>query len=266
MYPPILVKEVNMNITLEQYILNPQIKSNAVLNATAREAIRGTYLKKFDAILLRERGKIDYTLYKDFKNNRFFAHFKIPSETVEKFYYDTILEFFTDENISNTGDLLKYYVKFYSNDPAFVYTHAHAFSVNNLFISELSSKMSKKALKTEAKEKNPYNQIGYVKSIYFAYLTMKNKGLNHKDKFEAECKTFSKSVLLLNVENADKKVEDREAAGEKVRKKKIKERKQQNSDNIKITPSSLGVKKTKTTNSTIKKTKIVGLTKTTKRK
>lgn len=256
-----------MNITFEQYILNPQVKSNAVLNAKAREAIRGDYTKRFDAILLRERGKVDYILYKDDKNNRYFAHFKIPSETIEKFYYDTVLEFYADENISNTQDLLKYYVKFYSNDPAFVYTHAHAFSSNGLFINELLSKMSKKAIKVEAKEKNPYNQIGYVKSIYFAYLVMKIKGLNNIDRFKAECKTFSKSALLSNVENADKKVGDREAAGVKLQKLKSKKRKeQQTSDNISVTKNSLGVKKTKTTKvigSNIKTTKFV---KTTKRK
>ena len=257
-----------MNITFEQYILNPQVKSNAVLNAKAREAIRGDYTKRFDAILLRERGKVDYILYKDDKNNRYFAHFKIPSETIEKFYYDTVLEFYTDENISNPEDLLKYYVKFYSNDPAFVYTHAHAFAVNNLFIDELSSKMSKKAIRTEAKEKNPYNQIGYVKSIYFAYLTIKMKGLNNLDKFKAEAKSFSKTALLSNIENADKKVEDREAAGKKLQKlnSKRKREQQKTSNNIKITNNSLAIKKTKTVNtigSTIKHTKLV---KTTKRK
>ena len=109
-----------MNITFDQYILNPQMKSNAVLNAKARETIRGDYTNRFNAIMVRERGRVDYILYRDEKNNRYFAHFKIPSETIEKFYYDTVLEFYADENITNTQDLMKYYVKFYSNDPAFV--------------------------------------------------------------------------------------------------------------------------------------------------
>jgi hypothetical protein len=209
-----------MNITLSQYILNPQIRSGAVLNSTAREAIRGAYVKKYDAILLRERGNINYTLYYDKKNNRYYAHFKIPSEVVSKFYYDTVLEFYTDSDIGNTEDLFKYYTKFYSNDPAFVYTHAHAFKANDLFITELSSKMSKEALKVEAKEKNPYNQIGYVKSIYFAYLTMKAKGLNDTKKFKAEAKKYSKIVLLSNIEDADKKVKDREDKGRKIQKQK----------------------------------------------
>ena len=183
------------------------------------------------------------------------------------------MEFYADENITNTQDLMKYYVKFYSNDPAFVYTHAHAFASNNLFIEELTSKMSKKAIRTEAKEKNPYNQIGYVKSIYFAYLSMINKGLNNIDRFKAECKKFSKSSLVSSVENADKKIGDREAAGEKLRKLKsrVKREEQKPSDNIKVTKASLGVKttpiKTKV-QSTLKNPnlKISKTVKTTKRK
>lgn len=265
MYPPNKwLKEVIMNITLEQYILNPQLKSNAVLNATAREAIRGNYKQKYDAIMVRERGRLDYILYKDSKNNRYFAYFKIPSETIEKFYYDVVLEFFADENVKKTNDLFSYYVKFYSNDPAFVYTHVYSFRANDLFISELSSKMSKKALRTEAKEKNPYNQIGYVKTIYFAYLTMKNKSLNNLEKFNAEASTYSKISLLSHIMNADNKVGDREAAGAKLQKTKKKQKEKTNSEiATKLVKNTLGIKKTKVINSGIKNTKYV---KNTKRK
>ena len=247
-----------MNMTLNQYILNPMGAKNAVMNATAREAIRSSYIHKYDAILLRERGKINYTLYKDSKNNRFYAHFKIPSEVIEKFYYDTVLEFYADENIKNTSDLFQYYVKFYSNDPAFVYTYAYVFSHNGLFVDCLSSKMSKKALRKEAGEKNPYNQIGYVKSIYFAYLTMKAKGLNNTEKFNAEASSFSVRALSYNVEQADKKVGDREAAGEKLKKVKSAIKAKNDSRNTDIST------KTSNTSKNVKYTKTIGTVKSVK--
>lgn len=237
-----------MEITLEQYILNPQIKSNAVLNATAREAIRNSYKQKFDAVMMREHGRFEYSLFYDKKSNRYFAHIKVPSEVIVKFYYDTVIEFYTDANISNTEDLLKYKVRFYSNDPAFVYTHAYSFSQNNLFINELSSKMSKKALHKEAKEKNPNNQIGYVKSIYFAYLYIKEKGLNNRSKFEGEAKKFSRLALASDITDADTKVADREAEGDKLNKLKKKNKPQQKeSKNISLVKPSLKIKSTKTT-------------------
>ena len=69
---------------------------------------------------------------------------------------------------------------------------------------------------------------------------MISKGLNNIDRFKAECKKFSKSSLVSSVENADKKIGDREAAGEKLRKLKsrVKREEQKPSDNIKVTKAS----------------------------
>ena len=252
-----------MQITFEGYILNPQLKSNAVLNATAREAIRADYTKRFDAIMLREHGKMDYILYKDSKSNIFYAHIKVPSETVDKFYYDTVIKFFADENVKNTEDLFKYNIQVFSNDPAFVYTYAYVFKENDLFINSLAPKMARKAIKQSPNERNPYKQVGYVKSLYFAYLIMKAKGLNKKSTFEADAKRFSLIALMREIEKADKKIEDREAEGAKLNKLKAAEKKkeQKETDNIKVAnkiDKSLSVKKTpnaKIVKSTIKKVK-----------
>ncbi len=250
-----------MLISLEQYIQNPQLKSNAVLNTTAREAIRQDYTKRFNGILLREKGNINYKLYEDKRNNVFYAHFKIPSETVEKFYYDVVIRFFADENIKNTEDLMNYHIQVFSNDPAFVYTYAYSFMDHDLFIKSLSPKMSKKALKKPPEEKNPYLQIGYVKTIYFAYLWMKQKGLNKTNRFRTESLRFSLVALMADIEKADYKIEQRQAEGEKLTKKKSAEKKKENpknTDNVKYTKNkNLAVKKTGTINAvkTVKKVK-----------
>ncbi len=239
-----------MEMTFEQYILNPQLKSNAVLNSTAREAIRDDYTKRFNTILLREKSKIDYKLYEDKKNNSFYAHIKVPSETVDKFYYDVVIKFFADENIKNTEDLFKYNIQVFSNDPAFVYMYAFVFDEQGLFIKSLSPKMSKKALTKTPTEKNPYNQVGYVKTLYFAYLAMKNRGLNKLDRFKSEAVRFSLAALSNDIEKADNKIEDREAEGAKLTKKKSNENKKnayKDTTNIKYTKTnSLSVKKTST--------------------
>ena len=209
-----------MKITLEQYIQNPMGKKSMVMSASAREAIKNDYTKKYDAILLRERGNIDYYLYEDKKNNRYYAHFKIPSEVVPKFYYDVVFEFYADENVKNTEDLMSYNIRFFSNDPAFAYTYAHAMIAEDLFVDFLKPKMSTKAVKKDAVEKNPRGEIGYVKSLYFAYLTFKHKGLNRRNVFTANAKKFSKLHILGEVEHADKKISSRQTEGEKVAKQK----------------------------------------------
>ena len=56
-----------MQMTFEDYINNPMGKGSAVMSAAHREVMRMQYKKKFDNILLREKGKLDYRLFKDSK-------------------------------------------------------------------------------------------------------------------------------------------------------------------------------------------------------
>lgn len=234
-----------MKMTMEQYITNPM--QSGVFTATMRESMRNSYVNKFNAILLREHGVFNYFLYKDEENNKFYAYFKIPSETVERFYYDTVIEFSADENIKEAGqNLFKYNVRFFSNDPSFVYTYAYVFKQKGLLIPELESRMSQRALKEAANKTNPYNQVGYVKSIYFVYLFMKLRSFNDLSKFKAQASVLNISNLSSNVMDADKKLGERENAGQRVqRKKKIeKEKKARDEERRKKLPESLQVKHT----------------------
>ena len=216
-----------MEMTFGDYIKNPMGRNNAVLNATAREAMRTSYTSKFNALMVREHGIFKYTLFKDESNNSFYAWIKIPSETIKGFYYDTVIKFFTNQDVKEAGqNLLRYNVKFYSNDPSFVYTYAYVFSHNGLLIDELRGKMSSKALKDAAKEKNPYNQVGYVKSIYFAYLFLNNRGLFSTAKFSAEAIDIDLNYLNRNITDADRAIEMRQNEQEKLNKNKKKEKRE----------------------------------------
>lgn len=255
-------------MTFEQYITNPMGKNNAILSSTTRESIRKDYTNRFNRLLLRENGKIDYTLYRNDSNNTYFIHIKIPSETVENFYYDVVIKFSANASIKDNGRDLRYYnIQFYSNDPAFVFTYAHTFIKNGLFVKELLPKMSKEAVKTKAKEKNPQDINGYVKSIYFAYLYMQQRGLFNKIQY-LTAKPFNLKELLSSVEDADTKIEDRQVKG-KVKNKKKKEEitnvKVLPNGNIKYTKNvkySTNTKNTKIVLSNVKKTNTVKKIKT----
>lgn len=210
-----------MKMTLDQYILNPMGRKNAVMNAVAREAIASDYLKRYAQVMMREHSNIGYFFFKDEKRNKYVAHIKIPSEVVPKFYYDVVLEFTTDQNVTAGGqDLFKYNCRFFSNDPAFVYTYAYVFNNDELFIDYLRSKMSRKALHDTPNEKNPSQSVGYVKSIYFAYLFMKARDFNKVNIFSPLAKKYSLSELTKSIEHADDKVAARIEAGNKIAKKK----------------------------------------------
>ena len=211
---------------MEQYILNPMGKRNAVMNAVAREAIASDYLKRYARIMMREHSDIHHVLYRDEKHNRYIAHINVPSETVPKFYYDILFEFTADENVKGGGeDLFKYNCRFFSNDPSFVYTYAHVFNQDGIFFSDLRSKMSKIAMKKPPTETNPNKTVGYVKTIYFAYLFMKARDLNNRQKFIAQSIPLSIRKILGDVEDADEKIAKRQEEGEKLHKEKTDDKK-----------------------------------------
>lgn len=207
-----------MERSFKDYISNPLGAKNTVFSS--REMYKNLYTNKFNLIMLRENGKIDYKLYKD-KNN-YYIHLKIPSEQIKEFYYDIVIQFVPQKSSELEMSLDNYVAKYYSNDPSFVFTFAHAFIENNMFITDLKPKMSKLAVKKVAQEKNPDNQIGYVKTLYFAYLFMKSRGLFRKVHYTAAEK-YDKKVLLSNIIDADEKIQLRTEKAKELNKYKRKE-------------------------------------------
>lgn len=260
-----------MKMSFDQYIANPMGIKNAVFSN--REIYRKLYTEKLDKVLVREVGKIKYNLYRN--GDEFLVHLKIPSEPIEKFYYDVVIQFYTDDIAVKASRSLKdYYVKFYSNDPSFVYTFAHAMLTNDMFIRDLVPRMSKQAVKKAATEKNPKNEIGYVKSIYFAYLIMRNYSLFEKVNYETYAEKYDKKKLLGEIVHADIKIDARQLAQQGLNKKNRKERqsaKQSNrssidSDNVTYTNNNIkGVKRTSRTGYTNKSKSMVKKTSNIKR-
>ena len=215
-----------MEMSFQQYIDNPMGKRNAVFSQ--RELFKNLYTEKFDKVFLREAGKINFSLYIDKNKDQYIAHIKVPSETVKEFYYDAVILFYTNDAAKKSSPSLQdYSVKFFSNDPAFVFTYLRVFLKNNLFFEDLKPKSSKLALKRDPKEKNPYEVPGYSKILYFAYLFMKSKNLFAKSMYTSYAAPYDKKKLIDNVMHTDEKIAKRQELGEQERKKQQKEKKAQ---------------------------------------
>ena len=200
-----------MRITLNEYITNPMQQSGRVYTAAMRNAQIKDYANKFNALIMREGGTVSYVPYKDEKKNIFYIHIKIPSEKVNGFYYDTVLKFYTDASVKNLGrDLRDYYVQFFTNDPAFIFTYANVFKREGIIVDELGTKLSKKVIKTPPNVTNPEGQVGYVKSLFFAYLFMRNAGLlNTESEVWKNAEAFNRAVLNSKVMDSDSKIKER---------------------------------------------------------
>lgn len=195
-----------MKITFEEYIKNPMGNKTAVF--TQREMLRNIYVDKFDKILLRENGAIEHHLFRD--DDKYIVYLKIPSEKIKGIYYDVVIEFYPGNIVTGMGASLKNYnIKVFSNDPAFIFTYAYVFNKNKLIIDDLIPKIGKIALEEKPSIKNPNQVIGYVKTLYFAYLYMKNKGLFNKEVFDSYSTKYSKTNLFNSVMAASKKINER---------------------------------------------------------
>lgn len=195
-----------MKMTFDEYAKNP-MQSRVMNNTRLYDEM---YKKKLDLLLLREKGVINYFLFKD-SPARYIIYLKIPSEKVKEFYYDVVIEFTTNNPLALASDKLDdYNVRFYSNDPAFVFNFAYSFIQNDMFFKDLETKMSKQARTKPAEKTNKNNEVGYVKSIYFAYLIMKMKGLFYKQTFDTYGRKYAKTTLLQMVQHSNEKFHSRQ--------------------------------------------------------
>ena len=180
-----------MVMTMEQYINNPAGWGSAT-NATPKPNVESIYLDKLNTLEKQGEIKLNCVSVKD--KHKYYIYTKLPSESNPGFYYDVVIEFSAPEG-EQTNNLNKYYVRFFSNDPNFVYTYAYAFKTHGLTIPELEIKLPFKSLAQKANMRNPGNTIGWVKSFYVVYILMQRKNLLNLGNFERFSKgTFSTSV------------------------------------------------------------------------
>lgn len=243
------------NMSFDKYIDNPSGGASVITN---RNMYKSMYKSKFDKVLLRENGRIEWKVYNtNDGQDSFYIYMKIPSEVVSNFYYDVVVRLYTTENKKKSNNSLREYaVEFYSNDPAFVYTFAHSFKKNGLFIKDLEPKMLNRALKDVAKIRNPKDNVWYVKSLYFAYLTMERYNLFTRTILNQHCSKYNKRELLSKITHASEKIEARQKAQNDINKKERITKSNEKSNNTRQSKLH-NIINTKTSKS-IKKTKSVG--------
>ena len=162
-------------ITFDEWIKNPSGGRSKLVGE--RDIAQAVYNDKYNKMLLLCGGHINYLLFRS-GHDRFVIYIQMPSEKSKHLFYDVVIEFTTKDDVSKKlGKLTPYKVRFFSNDPNFIYTFAYVYNKNNLIIPELVSKIGEKALKEKPKETNPNKMVGYVKSFYFAYIFMQSRGL-----------------------------------------------------------------------------------------
>lgn len=192
-----------MDITFKQYISNPTGGRSRIVGE--EQLARQTYSKKYDQVMLKVAGNIEYWLFKVPDGRKYYLYVKVPSESIEKLTYDTVIEFYTQDDVNTKSQKLdNYYIKFFSNDPNFLFTYAYTFNQHGLIIPELKSKIEKVFFSEKPKVTNPNKTIGYVKSFYFVYLLYESANLAFKHMW-VNAKRYNKNELYSMIMDSEKK-------------------------------------------------------------
>lgn len=177
---------------LKQFLSDNIVLGKGAVKIPAGEMIE-KYRKQYDAMKLRNL-KFKHEVHALMPGARAIVHVKVPSETVDNFYYDVVLEFnpFISGNVAGkrAHSFEDCHIKVFSNCPSFVYTYAYVFyhmkdperGSDSMIIDKFNQKIPKDRLMVKGPEKtlgekpltdnpvirNPYGLPLFDKSIYYA--------------------------------------------------------------------------------------------------
>lgn len=205
-------------MTFKKYMNNPT-NSRAMSSAikATQEAFGNTYIK-----YKREHKKNTRNIIK--LGDNYLIHFKVESDKINKLFYDICVEL--------DGSGMDSPVRFFSNNPAFVFNMAYVYNMEGIFITQFANKVGPKALKDAPIVTNPMGVITYEKYLYYVCLDIINDELYDKKVLDKE---LTKNGSLKNIMNDIYPV-DEKIAEYKIRQKSmiVKNKEQNRSKNIRM--------------------------------
>lgn len=167
-------------------------------------------------------------------DDNYLWHIIIPSESNANQSYDVVLLFFTDDaSVKRDIRLNRYYIKFFSNSPSFIYQYAAMYHEAGYLVDFLFEKMDKDYKDVMPKKPKP---LSYDKSLYCAcrYLMDNTQALSKlgmvlkkkktSNAFFRDIKTFQDVKLTSELNTLDKKLDKELEENKKAKKNKKKEK------------------------------------------
>jgi hypothetical protein len=205
--------------TLKEYLENPMGKgSTAIPN---KQLIKDDLTRRYKT--LKKKKKFRYTVYKD--KDEYYFHIIVPSESERDNTYDVVLYFtMGEEDFKYDNFLKRYYVKFFSNCPSFIYSFAYVFNEYGFLIENLANKYTDLVLGNMPIIRNPGEIVSYEKSLMFACLFV-DEGFTLKNKMYLNqiAKPFNIKEFNDSIRNTDKIEFEIKSETAKLREKKKQE-------------------------------------------
>ena len=213
---------------LKEYLNNPMGKGSTAI--TNIKLIKSDLDSRYEKLLKDNKNKFKTEVYRD--GDEYFFHIIIPSESERNNDYDVVIQFYMgDTNLKYDNFLNRYYVRFFSNCPSFVFTYAYVYNQNDFLVNSLRHKYTDVVLEDNPVIRNPAEIINFEKSVYFAakYIDS-NRNFKNKmylksiekqydaNKLNKQIRTSDKILLEIKKENKRLSEEKQKAADENKRK------------------------------------------------
>lgn len=161
-------------MNMKQWMENPMGKGASVLQLPVLQ-------EKFDAQYADIKSKIKVKWY-CINQKYYVAHVLIPSLSIDRLFYDVLLEFDIDTIPKNSIVINDGAMRVFSNCPSFTFTYAHVYLEQGDLINWVKHKYSKKVRKLDPTQRNPQKVYSYERSLYFAIKYITSEGRNYKGK------------------------------------------------------------------------------------
>jgi hypothetical protein len=230
-------------------MINPMGRGSTVLMLPeVRRSLDIEYSKLQEKITL---------VWYSFQDKFFIAHVKIPSRSVDKLFYDVLIEINIDSIPQNSTIINGGSARVFSNCPSFTFTYAKVFNDKGDLIDWTKRKYSEEVFENDPVKRNPMKILSYERSLYFAIKYITTNGRNYKNKVNYHINKIESHISLLNLIKSSDEILELYRKGKK--KQEVPQRKQtQRKSNI----SSKSVKSSTKTKSTSKTTKTKSMTHT----
>lgn len=229
-----------------QYMTNPLGKGSSVM-------MIGNMKKMLDEEYNRIHEMIRCTWYA-MDRKYYIAHVKIPSKSVDKLYYDVLIEINVESIPQGSSTINGGIARVFSNCPSFTYTYAHVFNRKGDLIPWTKTKYNPKIFELEPGKRNPMGIENYEKSLYFAIKYITSNGRNYKNQINyRSLQVHLHGQILSKISHADDVLTYYKSKKKKENERKLLEK--SNERKKKPSPSYSHKKKEEGHISSVKKTK-----------
>lgn len=163
-------------MNIQEYLKNPIGKGSSVFMLSDLQAALDEQYK--DIV-----NKIRITWYTIAKKY-LVAHVQIPSRSVDKLFYDVLIEINIDSIPGSSTIINGGSARVFSNCPSFTFTYAKVFLDRGDLIPWTKKKYNTAVFASDPDKRNPLKITGYERSLYFAIKYITTNGRNYKNKIK----------------------------------------------------------------------------------